>query len=194
MRKGSRSRCLGRSGSVLAKRSTFNYLQDRQPAQTAGARFGVNNAGNSQHIDFDKVTEADFDAVVNVHFKGVYFLTQRLLPLINDGGRIVNIWSGPTRISVQGSSPVTAPSRRFSGPPFFASLRDTGPRARIWLRLHSPMRGDRLLKVRHSTLQYFPRGDEDSLCLGLEQSTASGPEATQVRSGQGSRFALARTD
>src|SRR5262249_16133254 len=34
----------------------------------------VNNAGNSQHIDFDKMTEADFDAVVNVHFKGVYFL------------------------------------------------------------------------------------------------------------------------
>ena len=59
----------------------------------------VNNAGNSQHIDFDKVTEADFDAVVNVHFKGVYFLTQKLLPLINDGGRIVNISSGLTRVS-----------------------------------------------------------------------------------------------
>ena len=54
----------------------------------------VNNAGNSQHIDFDKMTEADFDAVVNVHFKGVYFLTQKLLRLMNDGGRIVNISSG----------------------------------------------------------------------------------------------------
>jgi NAD(P)-dependent dehydrogenase (short-subunit alcohol dehydrogenase family) len=64
----------------------------------------VNNAGNSQHIDFDKVTEADFDAVVNVHFKGVYFLTQKLLPVINDGGRIVNISSGLTRVSVPGSS------------------------------------------------------------------------------------------
>jgi len=68
----------------------------------------VNNAGNSQHINFDKVTEADFDAVVNVHFKGVYFLTQKLLPLMNDGGRIVNISSGLTRISVPGSSAYAA--------------------------------------------------------------------------------------
>ncbi len=64
----------------------------------------VNNAGNSQHIDFEQVTEADFDAVVNVHFKGVFFLTQKLLPLLNDGGRIVNISSGLTRISLPGSS------------------------------------------------------------------------------------------
>ena len=68
----------------------------------------MNNAGNSQHIDFDKVTEADFDAVVNVHFKGVYFLTQKLLPLMNDGGRIVNISSGLTRIAVPGSSAYAA--------------------------------------------------------------------------------------
>jgi NAD(P)-dependent dehydrogenase (short-subunit alcohol dehydrogenase family) len=64
----------------------------------------VNNAGNSQHISFDKVTEAEFDAVVNVHFKGVFFLTQKLLPLINDGGRIVNISSGLARFSLPGSS------------------------------------------------------------------------------------------
>lgn len=68
----------------------------------------VNNAGNSQHINFDKVTEADFDAVVNVHFKGVYFLTQKLLPLMNDGGRIVNISSGLTRVSLPGSSAYAA--------------------------------------------------------------------------------------
>jgi NAD(P)-dependent dehydrogenase (short-subunit alcohol dehydrogenase family) len=68
----------------------------------------VNNAGNSQHINFDKVTEADFDAVVNVHFKGVYFLTQKLLPLINDGGRIVNLSSGLTRVAVPGSSAYAA--------------------------------------------------------------------------------------
>jgi NAD(P)-dependent dehydrogenase (short-subunit alcohol dehydrogenase family) len=64
----------------------------------------VNNAGNSQHINIDQVTEADFDAVVNVHFKGVFFLTQKLLPMINDGGRIVNISSGLTRASFPGSS------------------------------------------------------------------------------------------
>jgi len=68
----------------------------------------VNNAGNSQHINFDKVTEADFDAVVNVHFKGVYFLTQKLLPSINDGGRIVNLSSGLTRVAVPGSSAYAA--------------------------------------------------------------------------------------
>jgi NAD(P)-dependent dehydrogenase (short-subunit alcohol dehydrogenase family) len=68
----------------------------------------VNNTGNSQHINFDKMTEADFDAVVNVHFKGVYFLTLKLLPLINDGGRIVNISSGLTRVWVPGSSAYAA--------------------------------------------------------------------------------------
>lgn len=70
------------------------------------ARFDylVNNAGNSQYITIDQVTEADFDSIVNVHFKGVFFLTQKLLPLINDGGRIVNISSGLTRFSSPGSS------------------------------------------------------------------------------------------
>jgi len=64
----------------------------------------VNNAGNSQHISFDQVTEADFDAVVNVLLKGVFFLTQKLLPLMKDGGRIVNISSGLARVSLPGSS------------------------------------------------------------------------------------------
>jgi len=64
----------------------------------------VNNAGNSLHADFEKTTEAQFDEIVNVHFKGVYFLTQKLLPLMNDGGRIVNISSGLARFSLPGSS------------------------------------------------------------------------------------------
>ena len=64
----------------------------------------VNNAGNSLHADFDKTTEAQFDEIVNVHFKGVYFLTQKLLPLMNDGGRIVNISSGLARFALPGSS------------------------------------------------------------------------------------------
>jgi NAD(P)-dependent dehydrogenase (short-subunit alcohol dehydrogenase family) len=64
----------------------------------------VNNAGNSLHADFEKTTEAQFDEIVNVHFKGVYFLTQKLLPLINDGGRIVNISSGLARFAIPGSS------------------------------------------------------------------------------------------
>ena len=64
----------------------------------------VNNAGNSLHADFAATTEAQFDEIVNVHFKGVYFLTQKLLPLMNDGGRIVNISSGLARVAFAGSS------------------------------------------------------------------------------------------
>ena len=60
----------------------------------------VNNAGTSLHKPFDQTTEAEFDQIVNVHFKGVYFFTQKLLPLIRDGGRIVNISSGLARVSI----------------------------------------------------------------------------------------------
>jgi len=60
------------------------------------------------NINIDEMTEADFDSVVNVHFKGVFFLTQKLLPLLNDGGRIVNISSGLTRVAVRGSSTYAA--------------------------------------------------------------------------------------
>ena len=64
----------------------------------------VNNAGNSLHVGFGETTEAQFDEIFNVHVKGVYFLTQKLLPLMNDGGRIVNISSGLARVSLPGSS------------------------------------------------------------------------------------------
>ncbi len=64
----------------------------------------VNNAGTSHHAPFEKVTEEELDSLYNVHFKGVFFLTQKLLPLINDGGRIVNISSGLTRMTFPGSS------------------------------------------------------------------------------------------
>lgn len=63
----------------------------------------VNNAGTSVHKPFDQTTEAEFDQIVNVQFKGVYFLTQKLLPLMKDGGRIVNISSGLARFSMPGT-------------------------------------------------------------------------------------------
>ncbi|MBB5063594.1 SDR family NAD(P)-dependent oxidoreductase [Granulicella mallensis] len=66
--------------------------------------FLINNAGTSHHAAFDKVTEEDFDGLYNVHFKGVFFLTQKLLPLIKDGGKILTISSGLTRIIYPGSS------------------------------------------------------------------------------------------
>jgi len=66
--------------------------------------FLVNNAGIGSMAPFAEVTEADFDALVNVHLKGVFFLTQRLLPVIADGGRIVNVSTGLTRFIVPGLS------------------------------------------------------------------------------------------
>jgi len=65
----------------------------------------VNNAGISHHNQFEKTTEAELDDLYNVHFKGVFFLTQKLLPLMNDGGRIVNLSTGLTRITIPGSAP-----------------------------------------------------------------------------------------
>lgn len=75
--------------------------------ETMGAgRFDylVNNAGVSHHALFGQVTEEDLDRLYHVHFKGVFFLTQKLLPLLNDGGRIVNISSGLARGTFPGSS------------------------------------------------------------------------------------------
>ena len=62
----------------------------------------VNNAGHGTYATIEQTTEAQFDELVNVHFKGVFFLTQALLPLIADGGRIVNLSSGLTRTSFPG--------------------------------------------------------------------------------------------
>jgi len=64
----------------------------------------VNNAGMALYKPFDQTTEAELDALYAVHFKGVFFLTQKLLPLINDGGRIVNISTGLVRFASPGSS------------------------------------------------------------------------------------------
>jgi NAD(P)-dependent dehydrogenase (short-subunit alcohol dehydrogenase family) len=64
----------------------------------------VNNAGVGVHASFAETTEAQFDELVNVHLKGVFFLTQTLLPLIADGGRILNISSGLARFALPGYS------------------------------------------------------------------------------------------
>ena len=64
--------------------------------------FLVNNAGTGVHAAFADTTEAQFDELVNVHLKSTFFLTQKLLPLIADGGRIVNTSSGLARFSLPG--------------------------------------------------------------------------------------------
>jgi NAD(P)-dependent dehydrogenase (short-subunit alcohol dehydrogenase family) len=70
--------------------------------------FLVNNAGTAHHAPIPEVTEADFDTLYRVHLKGVFFLTQALLPLLADGGRIVNVSSGLTRVAYPGSAAYAA--------------------------------------------------------------------------------------
>lgn len=69
-------------------RTSFDYL--------------VNNAGIGITAPFAETTEADFDRLMAIHLKGVFFLTQRLLPLIADGGRIINLSSGLARFCLPG--------------------------------------------------------------------------------------------
>ena len=66
--------------------------------------FLINNAGMGKTLPFVEVTEDVFDDFLNVHFKSVYFLTQKLLKQMNDGGSIINISSGTTRFSNPGYS------------------------------------------------------------------------------------------
>ena len=70
--------------------------------------FLVNNAGTGAHAPFAEISEAQFDQLVNIHLKGVFFLTQRLLPLLAYGGRIVNVSSGLTRFALPGYSAYAA--------------------------------------------------------------------------------------
>ena len=70
------------------QRTQFNFL--------------VNNAGIGIHASFEQTTEQQFDTLLNIHLKGTFFLTQQLLPLIADGGRIVNLSTGLTRFALPG--------------------------------------------------------------------------------------------
>lgn len=64
--------------------------------------FLVNNAGIGIHNSFIGTTEAEFDQLTNIQFKGPFFLTQKALNVMNDGGGIVNISTGLTRFSFPG--------------------------------------------------------------------------------------------
>ena len=68
----------------------------------------VNNAGVGVHAAFADIDEAQFDLLMNVHLKGPFFLTQKLLPLIADGGRILNVSSGLARFALPGYSAYAA--------------------------------------------------------------------------------------
>lgn len=73
-------------------------------AQWSRERFDylVNNAGIGIHAAFADTTEAQFEQLFNIQLKGPFFLTQKLLPLLADGGRILNVSTGLTRFSLPG--------------------------------------------------------------------------------------------
>lgn len=66
--------------------------------------FLINNAGIALYAPVTTVTEEQMDSIYNIHYKGIFFLTQKVLPFLNDGGAIINISSGLTRITMPGSS------------------------------------------------------------------------------------------
>lgn len=76
----------------------------QQTFQTDHFDFLINNAGTAAYASFATTTEDQFDQMLAIHFKGVYFLTQKSLPLLRDGGRIINISSGLARFSGPGYS------------------------------------------------------------------------------------------
>ena len=93
---------------VAARDSYLNFAAVAQAAleKLAATKFDflVNNAGIGLSQPFAETTEAQFDEMTNIHFKSVFFLSQTLLPLINDGGHIVNISTGTSRFVLPGYS------------------------------------------------------------------------------------------
>lgn len=77
-----------------------NTLQ--QQFSVAKFDFLVNNAGIGMNASFAETSEEQFDLLLSIHFKGVFFLTQKLLSVMNDGGGIVNISSGLARFAMPG--------------------------------------------------------------------------------------------
>ncbi|NII81606.1 MULTISPECIES: SDR family oxidoreductase [unclassified Pedobacter] len=64
--------------------------------------FLINNAGIGIHASFAETTEEQFDTLVNIHYKGAFFLTQKALTLLNDGGGIINLSTGLARFATPG--------------------------------------------------------------------------------------------
>lgn len=64
----------------------------------------INNAGTALYCPIPEVTEEQLDDMVDIHFKGVFFLTQKFLPFMNEGGGIINVSSGLARFALPGSS------------------------------------------------------------------------------------------
>lgn len=94
------------AGDIKSFDSFYQRVTERLKEETGSRNFDflINNAGTALYASFAETTEEQFDAALNIHYKGVFFLTQKALPFINDGGRIINISSGLVRFSFPGSS------------------------------------------------------------------------------------------
>ena len=84
----------------------FKHVSDYLSETYEESRFDylINNAGTGIYKPFLQTTENDFDEMMNIHLKGVYFLTQKAIPFLTDGGGIINVSSGLARFSLPGSS------------------------------------------------------------------------------------------
>lgn len=94
------------AGNVKQFDGFFKQVTDYLKRETGSTNFDflINNAGTALYAPFAETTEEQFDTAMNIHYKGVFFLTQKALAFINDGGRIINISSGLARFSFLGSS------------------------------------------------------------------------------------------
>ncbi|MVO09684.1 SDR family oxidoreductase [Flavobacterium sp. TP390] len=91
-----------------SKTNTFDAFKDnlekllKENFQAEKIDFLINNAGIGIHASFEETTEEQFDLLFNIHLKGVYFLSQKLVPMLQDGGGIVNISTGLARFTTPG--------------------------------------------------------------------------------------------
>ncbi|TKC05534.1 SDR family oxidoreductase [Pedobacter polaris] len=94
------------AGDIKSFDSFLNQVTSHLKENTGSTNFDflINNAGTALYAPFAETTEEQFDTALNIHYKGVFFLTQKSLPFLNDGGRIINISSGLARFSFPGSS------------------------------------------------------------------------------------------
>lgn len=105
---------MGRTGKVFQLDTSavkgfdefFNQLSEYLKAEKGRENFDylINNAGTGLYVPFLETTEEQYDEMANIHLKGVYFLSQKAVPLLADGGRIINISSGLSRFSFPNSS------------------------------------------------------------------------------------------
>lgn len=94
------------TGDIRSFDGFFSQVTNHLKERTGRTNFDflINNAGTALYTPFTETTEEQFDNAMNIHYKGVFFLTQKALTYLNDGGRIVNISSGLARFSFPGYS------------------------------------------------------------------------------------------